>query len=133
MQVNRRTTIIPTIFVLLLSLAPLVKLNGQPMPYKNPKLSTEQRVKDLLSRMTIEEKVNQMLKVNLGELKQDEHGEITEASLEKLFKGKVLDASTTAMGRLDRYTHRCSGYSQVFGSRRQVPQKKRGWASRPYR
>jgi beta-glucosidase len=90
MQVNRRTTIIPTIFVLLLSLAPLVKLNGQPMPYKNPKLSTEQRVKDLLSRMTIEEKVNQMLKVNLGELKQDEHGEITEASLEKLFKGESI-------------------------------------------
>jgi beta-glucosidase len=35
--------------------------NGQePPPYRNPKLSVEQRVADLLSRMTLEEKVAQM-------------------------------------------------------------------------
>ncbi len=65
-------------------------LNGQGLPYQNPKLSTEKRVKDLLSRMTIEEKVNQMLKVSLTELKQDNQGNITEESLEKLFKGESI-------------------------------------------
>lgn len=65
-------------------------LNGQGLPYQNPKLSTEKRVKDLLSRMTIEEKVNQMLKVSLAELEQDNQGNITEESLEKLFKGESI-------------------------------------------
>ncbi len=66
------------------------KVKGQQLPYQNPKLSTEERVKDLLSRMTIEEKVSQMLKVSLAELKQDKQGNITEESLEDLFKGESI-------------------------------------------
>lgn len=38
------------------------KCNSQPQPaYRNPKLSVERRVRDLLSRMTLKEKVAQML------------------------------------------------------------------------
>ena len=33
----------------------------QALPYKDPKLSIDARVKDLLSRMTIEEKAGQMM------------------------------------------------------------------------
>jgi len=43
------------IFVLFLSLLPLT-LFGQLLPYKNPVLSSEERAKDLLSRLTLEEK-----------------------------------------------------------------------------
>ncbi len=38
------------------------KRKSQPEPaYRNPKLSVERRVKDLLSRMTLEEKAAQMI------------------------------------------------------------------------
>lgn len=37
------------------------------LPYKNPKLSIEQRVEDLLSRMTLEEKVRQLSALRMGE------------------------------------------------------------------
>ncbi|WP_242457773.1 hypothetical protein [Pedobacter sp. BS3] len=35
--------------------------NGYSFPFQNPRLSIEQRVNDLVSRMTLEEKVSQML------------------------------------------------------------------------
>ena len=90
MKINTRKTPILTIFVLLLSFVSVVELQGQSEPYKNSKLSTEKRVKDLLNRMTIEEKISQMLKVSLEELTQNVQGEITEESLEKLFKGESI-------------------------------------------
>lgn len=37
------------------------------LPYQNPKLSVEQRVEDLIGRMTLEEKVYQMSALRLGE------------------------------------------------------------------
>ena len=37
-------------------------------PYKNPKLSVEQRVSDLLGRMTLEEKVGQLNMKSLNRL-----------------------------------------------------------------
>lgn len=37
------------------------------LPYKNPKLSVEKRVEDLLSRMTLEEKLYQISSIRLGE------------------------------------------------------------------
>ena len=37
------------------------RLTAQPFPYQNPDLPIEQRVNDLVSRLTLEEKVNQMI------------------------------------------------------------------------
>jgi len=36
------------------------------VPFQNPTLSTEQRVKDLLSRMTVQEKAGQLNQLNGG-------------------------------------------------------------------
>jgi beta-glucosidase len=46
-------------FMLLISIA-LANVSAQELPYKNTKLAVEQRVQDLLKRMTLEEKVAQM-------------------------------------------------------------------------
>jgi beta-glucosidase len=55
---------------------------GQIIPYKNPDLTIEERVTDLIKRMTVKEKVNQMLKLSLENLRQDENGRITQESLD---------------------------------------------------
>ncbi len=72
-------------FLLILIVSIPAGLYAQKLPYQNPALTTEERVNDLLGRMTLEEKVNQMLKLSLADLKQDENGEITGESLGKLF------------------------------------------------
>ena len=38
--------------------------NTANLPYKNPELSTEERIADLLGRMTLEEKVGQMMQLD---------------------------------------------------------------------
>jgi len=58
--------------------------NEQVTDYKNPDLSINERVSDLLSRMTIEEKVAQMICI-WGEKKKillDENGNLTLSNLE---------------------------------------------------
>jgi hypothetical protein len=65
-------------------------LQGQILPYEDSNLKVEKRVEDLIKRMTIEEKVNQMLKLNLAYLKQDKEGNITKESLENLFHGESI-------------------------------------------
>ena len=47
------------------------------LPYQNPNLPVEQRVADLLSRMTLEEKVAQMNMKSLNELKLDDKGKVS--------------------------------------------------------
>ncbi len=42
--------------LLILSITATIGVNSQTLPYKNPALSSEERARDLLSRMTIEEK-----------------------------------------------------------------------------
>src|SRR5581483_3773837 len=44
-----------------LPLAAQTRQTDQPPKYKNPRLSIEERVDDLVSRMTLEEKVSQMI------------------------------------------------------------------------
>ncbi|PVD52909.1 glycosyl hydrolase [Terrimonas sp.] len=77
-------------------------LHAQLLPYKNPALKVEDRVNDLLSRMTIEEKVGQMLKLDLAELKQDEKGNVTRESLEKLFQGESIGCLDPVIADIDR-------------------------------
>ena len=65
------------LYILIVGLAMNVVAFAQSslLPYKNPVLSVDERVKDLLSRMTLEEKVGQLL-CPLGwemyEIKDDE-------------------------------------------------------------
>lgn len=57
MSFNNKIIILAILFVLLLSFI----VSGEQIPdYKNPELSIEERVEDLLSRMTLEEKIGQM-------------------------------------------------------------------------
>lgn len=58
--------------------------------YKNASQPVENRVDDLLSRMTLEEKIGQMTMVSLSRLKVDNSGKVTQESLEKLFDGKSI-------------------------------------------
>lgn len=57
---------------------------GRRAPYKNPRHSTERRVADLLSRMTLEEKVGQMAQAERADVSGDP-GQIAD-----LFLGSVL-------------------------------------------
>lgn len=52
---------LPWVMVLTLCLLPAA---AQQAPYQNPNLPVEQRVEDLLSRMTLEEKIGQMTQIN---------------------------------------------------------------------
>ena len=64
--------------------------HGQVLPYKNAGLSIEERVSDLISRMTLDEKIAQMTMLPLKKLEIDGNGEVTDESLEKLFKGESI-------------------------------------------
>ncbi len=57
------------------------------IPYKDSTLSVEVRVMDLLSRMTLEEKMWQLNMNNLNLIKLDSKGRPIESSLEELFNG----------------------------------------------
>lgn len=65
-------------------------LTAQQLPYQNPALSAGERVDDLLQRMTIEEKVGQMLKLSLEKIIRDENGQVPEERLEELFMGRSI-------------------------------------------
>ena len=57
-------------------------------PYQNSDLTPEKRVQDLLSRMSLEEKVLQLLATN--KIQFDENFEISEEALDKVLKGKSI-------------------------------------------
>lgn len=72
--------------------------------YKNPNLPTEERISDLLSRMTLEEKVGQMMQLdargaNLEDLIAGRHvGSILHTSPDALFKASQIVQSKTRLG-----------------------------------
>ena len=65
-------------------------------PYRNPHMPVEQRVADLLSRMTLEEKVAQTLcPFQIEVALRDEQGNFSEAKARELLKngmGQILEA-----------------------------------------
>lgn len=65
-------------------------LAAQTLPYKDKSLPTEQRVEDLLKRMTLQEKVDQLCMKSLRELATDKKGKVTPESLDKLFAGSSI-------------------------------------------
>ncbi|MGL4229711.1 MAG: glycoside hydrolase family 3 N-terminal domain-containing protein [Tannerellaceae bacterium] len=60
------------------------------LPYQDSKNSIEKRIVDLLSRMTLEEKVDQLNMKTLNALRIDNKGEISDSSLVQLFKGRSI-------------------------------------------
>ena len=75
-----------TAFVLL-SLISL--LSAQPFPYQNPALPVDQRVSDLIGRMTLDEKIGQMMQVDLGSTRNDK------SFLTTYFIGSVLSGGSS--------------------------------------
>lgn len=59
-------------------------------PHTDANLDIEQRIDALLSRMTLEEKIEQLSMLSLNQLELDEQGEVSQNSLELLFKGKSI-------------------------------------------
>ena len=56
--------------------------------YKNPNLPVEERVEDLLGRMTLEEKIAQMRHIHAYSI--SENGQLDESKLERLLQGKSM-------------------------------------------
>lgn len=75
-------TVLSAIFALVLVLSFTVSLSAQEEAYRNPALPVEERVEDLLGRMTIEEKIGQMTQIEKGSISFEETAE--------LFLGSVL-------------------------------------------
>lgn len=63
---------------------------GQQEPYKNSNIPVEERVQDLLSRMTLEEKIDQLNMKSLKGLKLDNKNKVTDSSLIKVFEGRSI-------------------------------------------
>ncbi|PIE99760.1 MAG: glycosyl hydrolase [Maribacter sp.] len=62
----------------------------QNLPYKDSTLDVRLRVKDLLGRMTLEEKISQMNMLSLSKLEFDNNENVTAESLQSLFQGQSI-------------------------------------------
>lgn len=113
MKLPGKKAILLAIHFTYLTTVSLSSLNGQLLPYKDAGLKVETRVDDLINRMTIEEKVKQMLKLDLAELKTDREGKITGESLENLFHGEsigCLDPPITDVNGIAKYSEAADRY-----------------------
>ena len=82
-------------------------------PYKNADLTVQQRVVDLLSRMTLDEKINQMSMLSLSKLKTDKNGVVTDQSLKKLFDGQstgCLESPFIGVEEIAKYSEAADKY-----------------------
>ena len=78
-----------TVFILSLTIASYGTREDKKF-YKDPNTPVEQRVNDLLKRMTLEEKISQMCMTSLNKLEIDINGKVSDESLEELFKGQSI-------------------------------------------
>lgn len=63
---------------------------AQKNSYKDPSAPVEKRVADLMSKMTLEEKISQMSQLSLSKLKKDKNGQFDLDSLDALFRGNSI-------------------------------------------
>ncbi|KAA5821861.1 glycosyl hydrolase [Algibacter amylolyticus] len=85
---NTKTTIVAVAsYFLILASCSAQKNKTKNLPYKNSTLPVEVRVNDLLGRMTLDEKISQMNMLSLKHIKYDDKGNISEKTLDSLFKG----------------------------------------------
>ncbi len=92
---------------------PAGSFHGKLLPYQDVSLDPGERVKDLMQRMTLEEKVGQMLKLNLADLKADARGNVSKESLENLFHGEsigCLDPPITGIEGIARFSEAADQY-----------------------
>src|ERR1051326_2543352 len=101
------------------------------LPYQNPKLSADRRTKDLLSRMTLEEKAAQMVCIWRDRPKAllDDDGNFDEKKAKAFFKkkngiGRVTRPSDAGKGKNARDTAELTNKIQKFfleNSRLKIP------------
>lgn len=111
MKIMRDYKIVLMLTVTLFSITVSAQKNHY--PYQNRKRATEERVNDLLSRMTLEEKVGQMTMLSLSKLRTDENGSVTEESLEELFKGGsigCLESPFIGVAEIAKYSEAADKY-----------------------
>ena len=63
--------IIPVLIIAFALLYPFDRASSDLMVYQDPEAPVEERVEDLLSRMTLEEKIGQMTQINISEINTD--------------------------------------------------------------
>ncbi|MBP3191089.1 glycoside hydrolase family 3 N-terminal domain-containing protein [Natronogracilivirga saccharolytica] len=68
--------IIPVLIVGLALVYPFGRASSDVMVYQDPEAPIEDRVEDLLSRMTLEEKIGQMTQINISEINTDREHEV---------------------------------------------------------
>ncbi|WP_273275403.1 glycoside hydrolase family 3 N-terminal domain-containing protein [Maribacter polysiphoniae] len=83
-------SIFPTVLCLGLITACFSQEPIQNALYKDNALSVELRVKDLLGRMTLEEKISQMQMLSLSSLGFDKNEKVSPSSLDSLFHGQSI-------------------------------------------
>ena len=82
--------LLPQILLVFAMLCVYQSASGQSNTYKDKNLSVEERVKDLIGQMTLDEKIGQLSMKSLKNLKMDKNGNVIPESLEKLFGGKSI-------------------------------------------
>ncbi len=95
----------------------LLSFNGiiaqEILPYKNAELPVQQRVADLISRMTLDEKISQMSMLSLRKLKTDNNGKVTDKSLNELFDGQstgCLESPFIGVEEIAKYSEAADKY-----------------------
>ena len=96
------------------------------VPYKNPDLPVEVRVKDLLQRMTLEEKVDQLNMKSLNALQTDNAGQVTDSSLVRLFQGRSIGCLESPFVEHHKVALYAEAADHYYGHRPV-------WGFRPYR